>query len=209
MVSSVNSSGGAVSRAEKTCLVDGCSKPANGSKGMCLMHYTRQLRYGTTERVRKLSRFEHTNGYVLIPARGHPMAVGYPHAYEHRVVYYDAHGGGPFSCHWCGTNITWAKLHIDHLDDNKKNNKLENLAASCAECNKKRGAWKSLVTLREQRGIEAFGTTRLASEWAREYGISHSAIARRLAVGWSAEDAVSTPPGRKPSSAHQGVGNGG
>ena len=49
---------------------------------------------------------------------------------EHRKVYYDIHGEGPFNCHWCDVEVNWNTLHIDHLNDIRNDNR-ENLAATC------------------------------------------------------------------------------
>lgn len=48
---------------------------------------------------------------------------------------------------------------------------------------------------RENRRIEAFGESLCAPEWAERYGVPRRLITARIdKCGWSAEDAVSTPP---------------
>jgi hypothetical protein len=47
---------------------------------------------------------------------------------------------------------------------------------------------------RSNNNITAFGTTRCVTDWAKDLGAAPSAIARRITVGWTPEDAVSRPP---------------
>lgn len=70
--------------------------------------------------------------------------------YQHREVLFDAIGYGPHHCHHCGMDINWnignnrtARSHpgwggilvVDHLDHDRSNNALSNLAPSCQPCN--------------------------------------------------------------------------
>lgn len=70
--------------------------------------------------------------------------------YQHREVLFDAIGYGPHRCHYCATPINWdmgnnrssrtnrtwgAVLVVDHLDHDRSNNALANLAPSCQPCN--------------------------------------------------------------------------
>jgi hypothetical protein len=51
---------------------------------------------------------------------------------------------------------------------------------------------------RRNRRITAQGRTMILAEWARELGAtSHKIIAKRIKLGWSPEDAVTTPVGQK------------
>lgn len=52
---------------------------------------------------------------------------------------------------------------------------------------------EQLRNRRNNRRITINGVTRVASEWAREYGISRQVIDHRLKAGWSDEDAVIIP----------------
>lgn len=179
------------------CLADGCNKKTRtNSSQYCEAHYMRMYRNGSLEKKKKPKPYNHTGGYVLVPAAGHPMALGSSHAYEHRVVYYEKYGEGPFLCYWCRDCITWENLHIDHIDDNKKNNSLSNLVASCSFCNQKRGKWKAANTWAKKTGIEAFGKIKTISEWSREYGISRTSIKERIQRGMSPEEAISAPRGK-------------
>ena len=179
------------------CSVEGCEKKARRqSSPYCEAHYMRMYRNGTLDKKIEPKPHMHTHGYVLTPASGHPLARGSSHAYEHRVVYYDAHGDGPFSCHWCKKEVTWGNLHIDHIDDNRANNAIENLVPSCAFCNQQRGRHKAQQTWAKRTGITAFGKTKTLSQWSREYGISRASIQNRIKQGMAPEEAISTPRGK-------------
>lgn len=181
-----------------TCSVSDCFAPAKkGKKGYCYKHYMRQYRNGTTDKLVVAKVFEHSGGYLLEPARGHFLARGSSHAYAHRLRYHEQYGDGPFHCHWCKTVVTWSDLNIDHLDDNKKNNVISNLVASCPPCNKNRGSHKSSVTWRKKYGIKALGKVRTLSEWSRITGLSRSAIQARISKGWHPDRTMTEPRGKQ------------
>lgn len=179
------------------CSADGCEKPNRpGRSGLCEMHYMRMYRNGTLDKKITAKAFEHSGGYILIPARNHPLAKGDSHHYEHRIVYFDANGVGPFECHWCSKEVTWETLHIDHLDDDKKNNALANLVASCPVCNQARGQYKIQNTWRKKTGLTALGETLTMNEWAEKIGVSRQSLIWRLKNGWTLEKALTEGPGK-------------
>ena len=177
------------------CSADGCAAPATRiGHGLCEAHYMRQRRYGDLDKHPKTipGPIAHSHGYVLTEAPGHPRSLGAHRAYEHRVVYFDEHGNGPFSCHWCGCRVTWDDMHVDHLDDSKTNNQIGNLVASCPKCNQRRGRWKIVRAWRATSGVTINGETLTLNEWSARSGISRSAILSRIKKGWALESAVFT-----------------
>jgi hypothetical protein len=184
------------------CQAPGCVKVCR-TKGAryCEMHYRRLHRNGALELApRELpQRTEHSGGYLLLRAPGHPLETrcGNSRVYEHRAIYYEHYGIGPFCCHWCSISVTWAMMHVDHLDDDPKNNCIDNLVASCPRCNQRRGLPKMRATQAAQgRLLTANGKTQCVSEWAREIGLSPQSILYRLERGWLVERAVSEPRGK-------------
>lgn len=96
-------------------------------------------------------------------------------------MFYQNNGDGPFKCHWCGIKIQWSEMDVDHLDDNRVHNDISNLVSSCHKCNTRRGTWKMVRERREQWTHITFnGITKTLSEWARERGLSRSALQWRL-----------------------------
>lgn len=182
------------------CCMDGCDRLTRSRNSpYCEMHYQRWWRKGTASDLVAKPVLEHTGGYLIDYAPGHPLATdGAPrYVYQHRRVYYEANGGGPFSCHHCGKVVSWSDMHVDHLDDDPANNEPPNLVASCPTCNQRRGYNKMTKTRRSQ-GVQvtAFGRTRCITEWANDLGISRSSVKRRLDMGWPPERAVSEPRGK-------------
>ncbi|EIU2223833.1 HNH endonuclease [Leclercia adecarboxylata] len=190
------------------CSVDGCGLPARANNTpYCEKHYMRVRRHGSTDKLSTLKpgNLTHSGGYVLVNAPTHPLSRNSNRAYEHRVVYHQHHGDGPFSCHWCGIMVTWDDMHVDHLDDCKTNNAESNLVASCALCNQKRGSEKMKATHRNKshRRYTAHGKTMCLSEWAEYLGISRNSIEYRLKAGWDINKVFSPrignsgPPSKK------------
>jgi len=180
------------------CSVDGCCSPADRvGAGLCEAHYMRVRRHGSTHKLSPAheGNLVHSGGYILKAAPGNPRALGGYRAYEHRLVFTKHHGEGPFTCHWCGTKVTWDDMHVDHLNDNRSDNDINNLVSSCPTCNQSRGRWKMLRTVREKNGVEIRGEVRTMNEWSAIAGISRSAIQSRIKRGWSIEWAVFEPRG--------------
>lgn len=187
-------------RSKPPCSVDGCDKPsANLSCGYCDAHYARLRRKGRLELDTPRDLADHSHGYKLLYAPGHPLCTKgqQSRVYEHRAVYHALHGDGPFACYHCGCEVTWADMHVDHLNDVRDDNSPGNLAASCPACNKARGEWKMRATMR-QRSLRQYtwgGMTQCASEWARSIGISHAAFMWRVKAGWPLSRIMSEPRG--------------
>lgn len=181
------------------CSVEGCEKPANRvGHRLCEKHYGRLRRNGNYGLMVR-PELAHTAGYVLVYAPNHWLTQRHSSCreYKHRVVYFDNHGVGPFTCHWCGIDVTWDDMHVDHLDDNKKNNDAANLLASCPSCNVKRGHHKMVKKKRMAGRLLTFGDETLCmNEWAKRIGLSSASIAWRLDNGWSVKETLSRPRGK-------------
>lgn len=153
----------------------------------------RVRRHGSTERRSTLKPgvIEHTGGYLLEHRPGHPLSRLSKRVYQHRAVFHQHHGEGPFKCHWCGIQVTWETMHVDHLNDVVTDNDIGNLAASCARCNQARGLPKMRLTMkRAGRLITAHGMTMCVSDWARHLGLARWTLMGRLAKGMPPDEAM-------------------
>lgn len=186
------------------CQAEGCDKPPrSGYATHCETHYYQIRRNGYLGPKRlppppRLS--DHTGGYKLLYAPKHPLATRRQQSrvYEHRAVYYEHHGEGPFKCVHCRATVTWKTMHVDHLDDDPTNNDIGNLGASCPTCNQRRGHWKMKRAIRDRvsRKITWRGRTQTLCDWAVELGFSHSMLKQRLTAGWSLDRAMTEPRGK-------------
>lgn len=180
------------------CSVLGCDRPPRSSTSPhCEVHYYRLRRNGTLDTVLAPHRIERADGYVLTPAAGHPMALGRGHAYEHRVVFFDAHGAGPHACHVCGREDMLENQHVDHLNEVRNDNRLENLKAACPDCNEWRGKDRAALarTSPNVHWLEHNGLRLPMSEWAKRIGITPQSLSFRLRQGWSLDRALTAPRG--------------
>lgn len=78
-------------------------------------------------------------GYVTLTGSTHPLAHR-GSVREHRVILYDEIGPGLHPCHWCKKPVSWDGdrihgLHVDHLNNDRLDNRPENLVPSCLQCN--------------------------------------------------------------------------
>jgi len=182
------------------CAIEGCEKPTRTrSSRYCNVHYHRMWRKGSPDKEAAKPTYEHSGGYVVEWAPGHPLTTkGRPrYVYQHRRVFYDSNGAGPFRCHVCGRSVTWIDMHVDHLDSNRKNNALSNLAPACALCNQARGREKQKAKMRARGYLITYdGDTRCMTEWAELIGISVQSLRYRIVAGWPVERALTETRGK-------------
>jgi hypothetical protein len=183
----------------KACDVAGCDKLSRSPRSAyCEMHYARMYQRATLGLREPKATIDHSHGYVLVRAPDHPLCPqGQSYVYEHRKVFYDANGVGPFRCHVCSAPATWDSMHVDHLDDDPRNNELDNLSPACPTCNQWRARAAQAAATRRAKGkfVTAFGEALCISEWARKVGLPVTTLNRRIKDGWDAERALSTPSG--------------
>lgn len=117
--------------------------------------------------------------YLTMIAKGHPLASkGKGQVKVHRKVLYDRIGPGPHPCHWCGKMLDWVvgdtkqtkhtgAIIADHVNEDTRDNRPENIVPSCHPCNNHRTERKSAFFIRHDepsvvradgnrtRGVEA------------------------------------------------------
>ena len=172
------------------CKIDGCTQNARYKKDqVCQKHYFRFMRYGTYEltSVRKY-RIENAAGYQKIYEPSHFLAGKDGYVYEHRFVYSKSNRQVKL-CEMCGVEITWKTVHIDHIDNNVKNNEIDNLRPLCRACNVFRAhnalsQGKLFITLND--------ITLTPTAWARQPNVNVSSltIRRRYLSGFSAFESI-------------------
>lgn len=128
---------------KRICVFDGCEK-FRVSHGYCATHWERIRRHGDPSVVKRRQpsgRPSRTKGgYLLEQNKDHPLAGKSGQVLIHRRVLWDQIGPGSHPCHACGAAVTWgqprpARLEVDHLDGDRTNNDLSNLAVTCHICN--------------------------------------------------------------------------
>lgn len=132
-----------------TCTVPDCAKPARSAKAaLCPMHYHRAYRHGSVDANPQSIKTGTPRTYRTRYVPRHPLSSKHGIAYEHRVVLFDAIGAGKHSCHWCNLAVEWLPkgspgiLVVDHVNEDKADNRIENLVPSCLSCNSARSMAK-------------------------------------------------------------------
>lgn len=139
------------------CSADGCCNNATiVGAGMCEKHYGRVRRGAPLNDCEPAYKYVTAAGYIVLVQSDHPLAASGGRVAEHRVVAYGAHDGECPSCFWCAAALTWADAVVDHLDEDKKNNKSENLVVSCSPCNRARGAMLPFVAAMRPEAMQTF-----------------------------------------------------
>ena len=146
----------------KPCAVTGCEKRRRSlSADYCEAHYVRLRRTGTLEKPRR-DRATTEAGYVLLKRPDHPLSTTAGWVSEHRMVLFDQIGAGPHFCHWCATGpLEWPDIVVDHLNEQKDDNRPDNLVPACNACNRARGSFIGFMSrLQPERLDQLFGTLR-------------------------------------------------
>lgn len=139
------------SKAKPLCVVPGCRNARHYRDGTCNSCYYRRRRTGTLDRKAHAYRSMQSSGYIALTDREHELSGKDGFLYEHRKVLFDEIGMGPHLCRWCGKHVEWksksrnSMLVVDHLDGDKANNDVTNLAPSCQGCNGRRGLFQAWV----------------------------------------------------------------
>lgn len=183
-----------------SCKIAGCQKKISyKAMGVCQMHYFRWMRNGTFERLSKDKngkvierkiRIENPKGYQLIYNPDHILAQKNGYVYEHRLVAFDKYGDTLPDCEKCGRTLSWAAYytHIDHIDNNVRNNSPENLRPLCNGCNVKRGLKPRAKTFT----FLGRDMTLYAISKHERCEVSYKGLKERVGNGWSAEYAALT-----------------
>lgn len=142
------------------CIINGCRKKALRTKNtLCEAHYYQNRRTGSFDK-KVYPRTADHGAYVRIlgsHSKNHPMCGGKSGMlYEHRMVAYDVRNGICECCFWCGKELTWKSCVIDHLNEDKHDNRPENLLISCVNCNRARGAMLGFLANIKESSLPVF-----------------------------------------------------
>lgn len=162
------------------CRVDGCGREAAYKKArLCQKHYFRVRRTGTTQKAERPQNWG-------IDSSGYLTSCG---ERQHRKIYRDHYGDNLPDCWSCGRSLSWdmgKEMHIDHINEEKTDNRIENLRASCWLCNVQRSPHGNEIVL------TARGRSMSVTEWSRQpdVDVCYATILRRLKSGMSNEEAL-------------------
>lgn len=180
------------------CKIDGCDRECMyQAQQVCQKHYFRFMRYGTydlTMKPRKKKR-DHSAGYVCIFMPEHPLANSRGDVYEHRVVLYEKYGEKIPPCEICGALTTWSSrnTHVDHINEIKNDNRVDNLRILCNSCNVRRANKPENYINKPHTHTFTVGDLSLtATQWARVDGVkvSGSTIVNRRKRGFCDYDCI-------------------
>lgn len=204
----------------RTCSINECNGE-HVAKGFCAKHYARLLKHGdpmktlTAERGNAITyhgykiygrKKEHISiaekafggklpkGSVVHHADYNKLnnensnlvvcSIGYHKLIHQRTDAYNA----------CG-NANWRKCKYCKKYDDPKNLYINGTSGYHRECHSKRNPNYGKKRGMPHRVIEAFGKSMTVHEWCEKYAINKSTFLHRLdRLGWSAEEALSTPP---------------
>jgi hypothetical protein len=133
-------------------------------------------------------KYRHVAGYLMVRVgRDHRLSTSTSvYVYEHRLVLFEAFGEGPFHCYICNAGLDWDTLTVDHLNDVRDDNRIENLKPACDSCNQQRGHWKTRRTMQAKAKRYAHdGLNLTARQWDEKLGLRHGVFQQRLLAGKS------------------------
>ena len=137
-----------------------CSNPDCNSKanrvgaGLCEACYCRKRHNGSYKRNAYKYRYKTGAGYIRLLVPNHPLADSAGNVFEHRKVAFEKYGNGIQRCFWCGCLMMWSETVIDHLNENKADNRPENLMVSCNCCNRARDAMLPFIARLTSESLE-------------------------------------------------------
>lgn len=86
----------------------------------------------------------------------------------HREIFFAVHGFGPFSCWFCGLEVSFLDIHVHHVDHDHSNNEINNLVPTDASCHIKYHVHSRVVSEEtRQRNGTAHRGKRRSPEWRR------------------------------------------
>jgi hypothetical protein len=148
------------------------------------------MRYGTYELTMKprAKKRIHSAGYVCLYMPEHPLANSRGDVYEHRYVMYKKYGDKLPDCELCGAITTWSSrdTHVDHINENKSDNRECNLRILCNSCNVRRSnKQENYINKSHTHTFTVNGVSGTAQWWSRQDGVSVSGntIVRRRLLG--------------------------
>ena len=170
-----------IKRRAGKCSVHKCDNPAvRVGHGLCEKHYMRVRTTGSFDLTPRVE-LQLAGGYIQIKAADHPLAQGNGWVPQHRAVAYDKYGKGPHPCHWCGAVHPWSSLVVDHLNEQRSDNKPANLVVSCNTCNRMRGGMigfiGKLLPGREADLVATFEHMRMAYQRAKADDVTNDVAA--------------------------------
>jgi hypothetical protein len=123
------------------CTVMKCNNRARSQNSIyCEKHYARLNRTGRLDLVpkKRMGTYINSAGYIDIVDPEHPLSTKDGRVKQHRAVAYEKYNGVCTNCFWCMETLTWDVAHVDHINEDKSDNRSENLVIACSECNTQR-----------------------------------------------------------------------